>query len=68
MPHDRRTLSIDLADKDIQGIKVLLNSISAEDSVRSVPIAYRRCRYTDENYLKYYSVGARDALAVHKTD
>lgn len=59
MPHDRRTLSIELGDKDIQGFRVMLNSLSAEDSVRNVPVAYRRCRYTDENNLKYYSVGAR---------
>lgn len=35
-------------------IKLQLNT--AEAGVRELPIAYRKCRYPDENILKYFQV------------
>ncbi|XP_017866050.1 PREDICTED: uncharacterized protein LOC108615789 [Drosophila arizonae] len=57
MPHDRRTVALDMGNKSTYHIQFMLNSISAENEVRNVPIAYRKCRYIDENNLKYYAVG-----------
>ncbi|XP_064547837.1 sodium channel protein Nach [Drosophila montana] len=55
LPQDRRTVGIDTGTETSYLLKVLLSSISAEDEVRNVPVAYRKCRYIEENYLKYYS-------------
>lgn len=56
LPKDRRTVGIDTGIETSYLLKVLLSSISAEDEVRNVPVAYRKCRYIEENNLKYYSV------------
>ncbi|EDW02486.1 GH22016 [Drosophila grimshawi] len=55
LPHDRRTVVFHMGTEYSYVLKVLLNPISAEEDVRQVPIAYRKCRYKDENYLKYFS-------------
>ncbi|XP_060658058.1 acid-sensing ion channel 4 [Drosophila nasuta] len=56
LPQDRRTVSVYTGIKVFYSIRVKLNTISAEDEVTHVPIAYRKCRYTNEANLKYYSV------------
>ncbi|XP_032586408.1 sodium channel protein Nach-like [Drosophila mojavensis] len=55
MPNDRRTVSINMDTINSYEITLILNSFSAETDVRNVPIAYRKCRYIDENNLKYYA-------------
>lgn len=37
-------------------IELLLGLTTAETEVRNLPIAYRKCRYKDENNLKYFKV------------
>ncbi|XP_017031054.1 pickpocket protein 28 [Drosophila kikkawai] len=54
LPHDRRTVTFDAKVKSSYVLKLLVNSISADAEVRNLPVAYRKCRYTDENNLKYY--------------
>lgn len=56
LPHDRRTVTFDAKVKSSYVLKLLVNSISADGEVRNLPVAYRKCRYEDENNLKYYSV------------
>lgn len=37
-------------------IEILLSLTTSETEVRNLPIAYRKCRYKDENNLKYFKV------------
>ncbi|XP_073844889.1 pickpocket 25 [Musca autumnalis] len=37
-------------------IELLLSLTTAETEVRNLPIAYRKCRYKDENILKYFEI------------
>ncbi|KNC23431.1 hypothetical protein FF38_13352 [Lucilia cuprina] len=37
-------------------IELLLGLTTAETEVRNLPIAYRKCRYKDENNLKYFEI------------
>ncbi|XP_017078184.1 uncharacterized protein LOC108112605 [Drosophila eugracilis] len=55
LPHDLKTLHHN-AKTDISfTFEFLVNSISAENDVRNLPLAYRKCRYKDEDNLEYYS-------------
>ncbi|KAH8308491.1 hypothetical protein KR018_005901 [Drosophila ironensis] len=54
LPHDQRTLLFNAKTKSSYVLKLLVNSISADSEVRNLPVAYRKCRYRDENNLKYY--------------
>ncbi|XP_043067001.1 pickpocket protein 28 [Drosophila bipectinata] len=54
LPHDSRTLTFNAKTKSSYVLKLLVNSISADGEVRNLPVAYRKCRYHDENNLKYY--------------
>lgn len=56
LPQDRRTLLMDIGDKLFYRGNILVNPFMAEEDVRSVPIAYRKCRFRDESYLKYFNV------------
>ncbi|XP_052841792.1 sodium channel protein Nach [Drosophila gunungcola] len=55
LPHDLRTVTFDAKVKSSYVLKLLVHSISADIEVRNLPVAYRKCRYTDENNLKYFS-------------
>ncbi|XP_017050268.1 uncharacterized protein LOC108094286 [Drosophila ficusphila] len=55
LPHDVRTVTFDGKVKSSYVLRVLLHSISADKEVRNLPVAYRKCRYSDENNLKYFS-------------
>ncbi|EDW31435.1 GL11130 [Drosophila persimilis] len=55
LPHDRRTITFDAKTKSSYVLKLLISSISADREVRNLPVAYRKCRYHDENNLRYYS-------------
>ncbi|XP_016978723.1 sodium channel protein Nach [Drosophila rhopaloa] len=55
LPHDLRTVTFDAKVKSSYVLKLLVHSISADTEVRNLPVAYRKCRYNDENNLEYYS-------------
>ncbi|XP_033156185.1 sodium channel protein Nach [Drosophila mauritiana] len=55
LPDDMRTPSSDAKDIESNDLDVMLNTISAESEVRNLPVAYRKCRFSDENNLQYYS-------------
>ncbi|XP_016958273.1 uncharacterized protein LOC108030097 [Drosophila biarmipes] len=55
LPDDTRTITFDAKVLSSYVIGVMLHSISADREVRNLPVAYRKCRYNDENYLQYYS-------------
>jgi len=56
LPNDLRTIFFDAKVLSSYIIGVMLHSISADREVRNLPVAYRKCRYEDENDLEYYSV------------
>ncbi|XP_017050267.1 uncharacterized protein LOC108094285 [Drosophila ficusphila] len=64
LPNDLRTVTFNAKVKTSYVLKVLLHSISADKEVRNLPVAYRKCRYPDENNLKYYSVSEISLAAV----
>ncbi|XP_034654648.1 pickpocket protein 11 [Drosophila subobscura] len=55
LPYDRRTVFFDARSKSSYVLKLLVSSISADREVRNLPVAYRKCRYNDENNLQYFS-------------
>ncbi|KAL7735957.1 hypothetical protein ACLKA6_002390 [Drosophila palustris] len=56
LPQDRRTVTVNTGVRIFYSIRVKLNTISAEDEVRNVPITFRKCRYTTETNLQYFNV------------
>ncbi|EDW74133.2 uncharacterized protein Dwil_GK21769 [Drosophila willistoni] len=55
LPNDRQTVTFNAGDVSSYILKLLLTSISAENEVRNLPVAYRKCRYHDENNLQYFN-------------
>ncbi|XP_016940277.3 amiloride-sensitive sodium channel subunit gamma-like [Drosophila suzukii] len=55
LPNDLRTIFFDAKVLSSYIIGVMLHSISADREVRNLPVAYRKCRYEDENDLEYYN-------------
>ncbi|EDV59760.1 sodium channel protein Nach [Drosophila erecta] len=55
LPDDMRTLVFDAKVASSNVLDVMLHSTSAESEVRNLPLAYRKCRYSNENNLQYYS-------------
>uniref|UniRef100_A0A1A9W9L9 Uncharacterized protein n=1 Tax=Glossina brevipalpis TaxID=37001 RepID=A0A1A9W9L9_9MUSC len=53
-PGDRDTMSRQAALNGALGIELMLSITTAEEEVRNLPIAFRKCRYTNENNLKYF--------------
>jgi len=59
LPDDMRTPSFDAKDIESKDLDIMLHTTSAESEVRNLPVAYRKCRFSDENNLQYYSVSFR---------
>lgn len=55
-PFDRGTILRQATMDGSLTIELLLALTTAESEVRNLPVAYRKCRYKDENHLKYFNV------------
>lgn len=55
-PYDKGTTMRYVATDVSMTFELLLGLTTAEAEVRNLPIAYRKCRYKDENDLQYFQV------------
>ncbi|XP_070069706.1 sodium channel protein Nach [Drosophila takahashii] len=55
LPDDKATITFDAKVLSSYVLRLMLHSISADSEVRNLPVAYRKCRYTDENNLDYFT-------------
>ncbi|KAI9583532.1 hypothetical protein GQX74_005280 [Glossina fuscipes] len=53
-PGDRDTILSRGTDNGALTVELMLGITTAEGEVRKLPIPYRKCRYTNENNLKYF--------------
>uniref|UniRef100_A0A1B0AAZ8 Pickpocket protein 28 n=1 Tax=Glossina pallidipes TaxID=7398 RepID=A0A1B0AAZ8_GLOPL len=53
-PGDRDTIFSRGTDNGALTVELMLGITTAEAEVRKLPIAYRKCRYTNENNLNYF--------------
>ncbi|XP_037941253.1 acid-sensing ion channel 4-A [Teleopsis dalmanni] len=56
MPGDRNTILHEIKADGSLTMELLLSATTAESGVRNLPIQYRKCRYPDENVLKYFEI------------
>ncbi|XP_017078185.1 uncharacterized protein LOC108112606 [Drosophila eugracilis] len=55
LPDDLKTIFYDAKILSSFTFELLVNPILSGNDVRNLPLAYRKCRYKDENNLEYYS-------------
>ncbi|XP_055921228.1 sodium channel protein Nach [Eupeodes corollae] len=53
-PDIKSVIRREINTNEISNVDVTLEIISAEEEVRNVPINYRKCRFSNENNLKYF--------------
>uniref|UniRef100_A0A1A9VSR9 Uncharacterized protein n=1 Tax=Glossina austeni TaxID=7395 RepID=A0A1A9VSR9_GLOAU len=58
-PGDRDTILSKGTDNGALTVELMLGITTAEAEVRKLPIAYRKCRYTNENNLNYFRDSTR---------
>ena len=61
-PYDKSTILRQTTTDGSLTIELLLALTTAEMEVRKLPIAYRKCRYRDENNLNYFGVSCRSII------
>lgn len=64
-PYDQGTIMRQATMDGSLTIELLLGLTTAETEVRNLPIAYRKCRYRDENNLKYFEVSFFYFFKIH---